>query len=719
VSPEGRGPDDLRESLARVGRRLDDLARGLARIDAGATGPAVLPGEALDEPTRARLRELESLLALGPPLSSEEIRFLAVDRVIHGAGADCAALFLPAAGGVLETVSGRGLPAGSLRIGLSESIVGRAFVQREVIRAGPGHEASDRLVRELGLAHALAVPVEPPGGPMLGVLFAGRRRAAPFGHHEIETIVLVAERLAHPLAPPVEGAGSVTPEMLTLDLDGVARAIVEAAAARLGATHVALLMPEGERLRLAAARGLPDDAASPDPGAAPLAAALAGARTWVAVRDGDDGGLGRFLGVPAQLAAPLAVGEQVVGVVVAGAPAPLAPAAIAGLLPVAARALQNARIHGETVAALAARDAWGRSPEVTPPQPVRDFGNLLAVILARIGLARERVADPGVGADLRVAEEAAWRAAEAVRGVLGLAPGGRDAPAAPLELTALVREAVDAAARRWASRQPPPAVTLDLQPVPPIRGRAADLHAALDHVLDNAAEAVALSGAITVRTRWDGDRTVALVVEDSGAGMEETLRARALDPFFSTRGPGRLGLGLPVAHAIVTQHGGTLVLSSTPGLGTTVRLSFTTASSAGQAPPAAAEPPAPRPARVLVVEADRAVRQALAAVLGRGGHVVIEAPEAPEAIAAVERELVDVVFTSLTVPGSSGLELAADVKRLRPGTPVVLLTAWPERLDEAVVRRSGVDRVVDKPAGTAEVLAALDAALAMRRTIRP
>jgi signal transduction histidine kinase/CheY-like chemotaxis protein len=720
VSEEGRWPDDLRAALGRVTRRLDDLAQGLARIDASDATPTALPGEPLDEATRVRLRELESLLALGPPLSSEEIRLLAVDRVVHNAGADCAALFNPVPGGLLEAGTRRGMPAGALRVGLSESIVGRAFVHREVIRAAPGHEASDRLVRELGLTHALAVPLQAPGGPILGVLFAGRRRAVAFGHQELETVVLVAERLAQPRTEERDETGSaVTAELLALDLDRAASAVVEASAGRLGATHVALLVPEGERLRLVAARGLAEDAAPPDPGAPPLAGAIGGARTWVAARDGDDRDLSRFLGAPAQMVAPLAVGEQVVGVLVAGGLAPLAPAAIRGFLPVAARALQNARIHGETVAALAARDAGGRPPDVASPQPVRDFGNLLAVILARIGLARERVTDPGVGVDLRVAEEAAWRAAEAVRGVLGLAPGGRGTPVAPLELTTLVREAVDAACRRWAAREhAAPPVTLDLAPVPPIRGRAADLHAALDHLLENAAEAVSPGGEITVRTRWDGDRTVALTVEDSGAGMEESLRARALDPFFSTKGPGRLGLGLPVAHAIVTQHLGALALSSTPGLGTTAHLSFPTAASAGHAVPSGAEP-APRTARVLVVDGEPAVREALAAVLGRDGHVVVQAADGPQAIAATEREPPDVVFTSLTVPGSSGLELAATVKRLRPGTPVVLLTAWPGRLDEAVVRQSGVDRVVDKPAGTAEVLAALEAALAMRRTLRP
>lgn len=719
MSDEARSPEDVRTALGRVTRRLDDLAHSLARLGPSGPTPAMLPGEPLDEATRTRLRDLESLLAVGPSLSPEEARLLAVDRVVHRAGADCAALFVPVPGGLLEVAARRGLPPGALTVGLSESIVGRAFLEREVIRAGPAHQAADRLLREHALAHGLAVPLRSPDGTAVGVLFAGRRRAAAFSDEDLQAIALVAERLALPLAAPAAETGTVALGLLDLDLERVARTVVDAAASRLGVAHVALLIPEADGLRLVAALGVPEDAAPPGREEGPLARALRGARAWVAGRDGEDEGLSRFLGARAQLVAPLAVGEQVVGVLVAGALAPVPLAAITGFLPVAAVAVRNARVYRDTIEALAARDAAARPSDVAAPQPVRDFGNLLAVILARIGLARERVADPAVGAELRVAEEAAWRAVETVRGVLGLVPGGREAPRAPLELGTVVGEAVEKACRRWVAREgPAPRVTLDLLPVPPIRGRAADLHAALDHLLENAAEAVAPGGSITVRTRWDGDRTVEVRIEDSGTGMDEAVRVRALDPFFSTRGPGRLGLGLPVAHAVVAQHEGTLDCSSAPGRGTTVRLSFPTASSAARPGPPATERRA-TPARVLVVEGERAVREALAALLGREGHVVLMAGDGPEGFAAIEREPVDVVFTSLTVPGTSGLELAAQVKRLRPGTPVILLTAWPGRLEETVVRDSGVDRVLEKPAGAGEVLAALDQALAMRRTLQP
>ncbi|MGH7322460.1 MAG: response regulator, partial [Candidatus Rokuibacteriota bacterium] len=319
-------------------------------------------------------------------------------------------------------------------------------------------------------------------------------------------------------------------------------------------------------------------------------------------------------------------------------------------------------------------------------------------------------------AELQVAEEAAWRAAEAVRGFLGYAPGHRAAPLVPLDLGAVIRDAVDAARRRWVTREDsPPAVTLDLAAMPPIRGRADDLREALDQILENAGEAVPASGAITVRARWDGNRRVEVLVEDAGTGMAEVVRARALEPFFSTKGPGRLGLGLPVAQAIVTHHGGTLDLVSVPEAGTTVRLTVPTAA-AGSRVSLTADPGI---ARVLVVEGETTVRETLVALLEREGHIVLSASGGSEGLAIVQQEAVDVVFTSLVVPGTTGLEMARDLRRLRPGTPVILLTAWPGRLDDEVIRECGIHHVIEKPVGVREVLAALDTALAMRRTIRP
>ncbi|MBI2468827.1 MAG: response regulator, partial [Candidatus Rokubacteria bacterium] len=101
------------------------------------------------------------------------------------------------------------------------------------------------------------------------------------------------------------------------------------------------------------------------------------------------------------------------------------------------------------------------------------------------------------------------------------------------------------------------------------------------------------------------------------------------------------------------------------------------------------------------------------------GHVVLAAADGREGIAVAQREPLDLVFTDLAVPEASGLEVGRALKRIRPGTPVVLITAWPGRLDPATLEEAGIDRVIEKPVGAPEVLAVLEATLAARRATRP
>ncbi len=124
------------------------------------------------------------------------------------------------------------------------------------------------------------------------------------------------------------------------------------------------------------------------------------------------------------------------------------------------------------------------------------------------------------------------------------------------------------------------------------------------------------------------------------------------------------------------------------------------------------------PARILVVEDEAPVREALVALLTQQGHVVLAAADGREGLEIAQREPIDVVFTDLAVPEASGLELGRALKRMRTGTPVILITAWPGRLDALTLEESGIDRVIEKPVGAPEVLAALEATLAMRRAAR-
>jgi signal transduction histidine kinase/CheY-like chemotaxis protein len=708
---------DVWTALTSIRRRLDDLAGSVARLEPDAPTPEPA-GEPLDEAERAALADLVSLLGVGPQAAPADTLLLVLDRLIHRVGADCAAILLAGPDGGLTPVAHRGFRRGAPAPASETSLAGHAFVAQETLRAREGDQARDRLLHEEGLRHAVAVPLRAGLAAPVGALFAGRRRAAPFEADALRSMTLLADRLALLLGPArPEGAGpAAVPAAFVAELDphALAAAVAREAARVLDAPVVAVLAADDGALRVLGAVGL-----AAEPGDAPwqspaLAAVLATRRPWDATEDAVDAELGRRLGMPARLAVPLLHGDTLLGVVVAGAPHRLEAARLDSLLAGAALALRNARLHAQAVAALTELPATPAEP-APPGAPTRDFASLLAVIVGRLALIRERVEDAGARRELDVAEEAAWRAAEAVRGLMGFAPGHRAEALRPLDLGAVLRAAVAEAQARWSARlAEPPALDLQLEPLPPVRGSAQDLAEALEHLLDNALEATADGGATTLRARWDGGPHVEVVIEDRGAGMDEATRARASEPFFSTRGPGRLGLGLPVAQAIVARHRGELELASAPGLGTTVRVRLPTVAGGRRRAPRRAAP-----VRVLVVDDEATVRDTLVDVLGQLGHAVATAGSTAEALAAIAREPIDVVMTDLSLAGGSGLDLARAITRDRPGTPVILVTAWPGHLDAAHLEGSGVAAVVEKPVGLAEVRAALEAVLERRRARRP
>jgi signal transduction histidine kinase/ActR/RegA family two-component response regulator len=640
---------------------------------------------------------------------------LALDRVLYAAGADCAAVFVPTAAGALEPIAQRGFRVAAGGLPLGHGLVGRALAEGDLLQADARHHAADPLLADHGLAHALAVPLGRSPGRPLGVLFAARRRAAPFGGRALAILALVADRAGLVLERQ-GGRGADDPDEAApgadLDLAATAGRVARAMARRLRAPAVAVLLPDGAGLRVGGAVGLPLDRVPPPPDAEPCATVLAGGPAWRA-GDGDPAPplLAAFLGAPPRLVLPLRAGDATVALVVAGGPAPVDAGSAEVLVAPAALALRNARLHAETVAALGEQRAAGRrAPE--PAAPARDFLGLLAVLLARVGLVRERVTDPELAGDLALAEEAAWRAAEAVRGFLGFAPGARTEALRPVDLAEVVKGAVADAVRRAEARgERVPEIGVELEPLPPVRGDGDELREALGRLLDNGVEAVAAGGEVRVRARWDAGRRVEVVIEDTGPGMEDGVRARALEPFFSTRGAGRLGLGLPVVQAIVERHRGTLEVTSTPRQGTRVRMLLPTAAGARARGPAT-------PARILVVEDEAAVREALVEALSRHGHVALPAAGGEEALALLQREPFEAAVVDLALAGRSGLEVAQAAKRRRPGTPVIVVTAWPGRLHAAAVRASGVDQVLEKPVAAAQVLEALERLLAARRGAR-
>jgi len=180
--------------------------------------------------------------------------------------------------------------------------------------------------------------------------------------------------------------------------------------------------------------------------------------------------------------------------------------------------------------------------------------------------------------------------------------------------------------------------------------------------------------------RLKSGRYVRVSVADTGSGMEEAILARAVEPFFSTKGIGQgTGLGLSMAHGLASQLGGALLIASTPGLGTNVELWLpqTDAAPADPAPPPHASVSGQAGA-VLLVDDEEFVRLSTADMLSDMGYRVIEAASAEEALRLIEDQPVDLVVTDHLMPGMTGTELARALRETRPELTILLVSGYAE-----------------------------------------
>ncbi len=321
-----------------------------------------------------------------------------------------------------------------------------------------------------------------------------------------------------------------------------------------------------------------------------------------------------------------------------------------------------------------------------------DFNNLLTVILGSTEvLLRRNDVDDEWRDDVAAIQRAGERAAALTSQLLAI--GHRR----PVQSVVVDPDAVMESMRPMLVRLLGEDVELALVPGSPpgrILADPAELERALLNMVINARDAMPDGGRLEFRTRVVGSdlpgswRVVALMVSDTGAGMDPETVEHCFEPFFTTKGLARgTGLGLAAVHAMVTQAGGHITVESTVGSGTTFTLWFPAAEAELAVESAEPEPDLDRGDEViLLVEDEEELRRLAVRELDRRGYAVVVASAGAEAL-EVARSLdgrIDLLVTDVVMPGMSGIELAAQAKELWPLMPVLFVSG---HLDEGSVGR--------------------------------
>ena len=359
-----------------------------------------------------------------------------------------------------------------------------------------------------------------------------------------------------------------------------------------------------------------------------------------------------------------------------------------------------------------------------------DFNNVLATILANAELALEILPpDSDVNNMLNEIVAASQRAGGFCRQMLAYSGNGK-VSTSRFELGALLPQ-VSGLVKAALSKKATLVYSLHDGSIF-LEGDENQLLQVIMNLVINAADALGDSeGRIEVATElahYDVDKLrqiapgddlpageyVRLKVSDTGCGIDASELDRIFDPFFTTKATGR-GLGLAAVQGIVLSHRGVVQIDSELGKGTTFTVLLPTVGSA-ELEEAATEalPDQSSRKRVLIVDDDDNLRSIMCRWLKYSGFEVLEAADGQEGIDAFHEnpDSIDCVLLDISMPKLNGDEVHREMKAVREGVPIILLSGYAEQ--EILNRFAGtkVNGILQKPVPASEIVAAVRGAVA-------
>ena len=366
-----------------------------------------------------------------------------------------------------------------------------------------------------------------------------------------------------------------------------------------------------------------------------------------------------------------------------------------------------------------------------------DFNNIVATIMGNVELACEDVGpDHAALESLEEIRKSSRRAKELVRQILAF--GRRQT--LKRELMSLERVVMEST--RFLRAMLPAGVALEVEcaaDAPPVLADANQIQQVLLNLCGNAWQALQAQTAqgvieITLEQRMAGEvskiederrlnaqrlnlrpgRYACLSVRDNGCGMDAATRARIFEPFFTTKPVGEgTGLGLSVVHSIVKDHDASIEVRSSVGEGTTFCIYFPAKdapvpeqqapTALGRYEPGSAGAMARLPngegRHILYVDDDESIIFLMTRLLQRQGYRVTGYTDPRVAIAAVREgvDAYDLAITDYNMPGMSGLDVARELREIRPDLPVALASGYITEELRVKAPAAGVSELVYKP----------------------
>ncbi len=256
------------------------------------------------------------------------------------------------------------------------------------------------------------------------------------------------------------------------------------------------------------------------------------------------------------------------------------------------------------------------------------------------------------------------------------------------------------------------------------------IHQVLMNLCTNAAQAMsARGGVLSVKvSKIEADAAlihgipdlqpghyVVLTVRDTGQGMDATIVERIFDPYFTTKPPGEgTGLGLAVVIGIVKKLRGAITVSSEPDKGSVFRVYLPGLQEQASEQSDTREDLSTGSERILLVDDETVLVELLREMLESLGYHVITSTASLDALKTFRSipDKFDLIFTDMTMPKMTGIELARQCREIRPDVPIILSSGYSELINDKTVKEAGICEFVTKPYDISQIAKILRRALA-------
>ncbi len=340
-----------------------------------------------------------------------------------------------------------------------------------------------------------------------------------------------------------------------------------------------------------------------------------------------------------------------------------------------------------------------------------EFNNILGIILGYLNILKLRLDAPNqqVLDTLRIIERAAKDGAEIVDKIQQFSKTKPENEGTiSVDMFDVINEAVEFTMPRWKSEAQLKGIEYEVATNNLVASRyyvkcnPSELREVVVNIINNSIDAMPDGGKIEFSAKVDNG-SVILSISDNGIGINEDIKDKIFDPFFSTKDVKRSGLGMSVVHSIVKRYNGVISIDSrVGGKGVTIYVKMPLCLAELTKREKKKESGSDCKADILIIEDEEVILDMMKIILEKRGHKVFIAKDSSDGMKMYENNRYDVVLCDLAMPKVNGWKVAKHIKdfaaiKEMAKTPFVLITGYELDTDSLNYKKEGVDFILKKP----------------------